>query len=315
MGCCASRGAGAPVLPQSRPQAPSPGVPEAIATGPAPRISFRGGRSHIGTRTPAIPEDGEGIVRSVRLKPFAVDAYPVTVARFAAFVGATGYRSLSERLGHGLVFRPLMDDPASVPPSETSTPWWVAVPGACWHAPEGPGSSITQRMDHPVTHMAWEDARAFAVWAGGRLPSEAEWEHAARGGREDPRFPWGDREPDDHRFMPANIWQGPFPHGNSCADGWAGTSPVGSFPANDAGLYDMAGNVWEWTVDPFRVRSAGRNAVLRNAHAQQTRQKVMKGGSFLCHIDHCYRYRIAARSATEPDSGAANCGFRLFYDA
>ena len=299
--------------PQAGPSVAAVGIADARA--PA-RVEFAGGRCHTGTRNPVLPQDGEGVVRQHRLKPFAVEATPVTNARFAAFVAATGYVTVAERFGWGMVFRGLFDDPNSVPPGGGATPWWGVVDGACWHAPEGPSSSVDGRADHPVTHVAWEDARAFAAWAGGRLPSEAEWEHAARGGLQgDPRFPWGEREPDDSNFLPANIFQGRFPELNTAADGWRGTSPVGSFAPNDAGLYDMAGNVWEWTGEPFQIRSASRNATLRNEHARQRDEKLMKGGSFLCHISYCYRYRIAARSGVAADSGTSNTGFRVFYDA
>src|SRR5690606_27419516 len=148
----------------------------------------------------------------------------------------------------------------AVPP-QSPLPWWVKCDGAWWAEPEGPGSSVRDRADHPVVHISWEDARAFARWAGGRLPSEAEWEHAARSGKDDDRrFPWGDREPDDADYMPCNIWQGRFPVENTAADGWVGTSPVGSFPPNDAGLHDIVGNVWEWTEEPFLIRSVSRTA-------------------------------------------------------
>lgn len=281
---------------------------------PPARAFFKGGRSHTGTGRPAIHEDGEGIIRNHRLKPFTVDTVPVTNARFAAFVMDTGYVTVAERFGWGTVFRGLLDDPDSVPPGGGGTPWWGVVDGANWYAPEGAGSTIETRSDHPVTHMAWEDAKAFANWAGGRLPTEAEWEHAARGSLADPRFPWGDQEPNDHDFFPCNIFQGRFPTLNTAADGWAGTSPVGSFSENGAGLFDMAGNVWEWTSEPFHIRSVSKAARLRNDHARRYGEKLMKGGSFLCHIDYCYRYRIAARLATASDSGGCNAGLRVFYD-
>jgi len=185
--------------------------------------------------------------------------------------------------------------------------------GANWRCPEGPDSTIDDRADHPVTHMSWNDASAFAKWAGGRLPNEAEWEHAARGGPQDRRFPWGDEEPDDNSIR-CNIWQGRFPTENTSADGYYGTCPVDAFPANDAGLFNMAGNVWEWTVEPFRVRSLSREAKETNRHATAERLKVVKGGSFLCHISYCYRYRIAARIGLPPDSSASNSGFRVAYD-
>lgn len=312
MSCCWSEGAREG--PQSSPSSKLPSSVTAIANDTSPlRVLFKGGRSHTGTKTPELPQDGEGIVRTHKLKPFAVEAVPVTNARFAAFVLATGYQTVAERFGWGMVFRGLLKDPASVP-AGGGTSWWSAVQGACWHTPEGQGSDLAARAEHPVTHIAWEDAVAFAKWAGGRLPTEAEWEHAARGGLEDPRFPWGEREPDDTAFTPCNIFQGQFPGQNTGADGWVGTSPVGSFAANGAGLFDMAGNVWEWTSEPFRIRSASRNAVARNEAAQRDKQKLMKGGSFLCHISYCYRYRIAARLAVSADSGGCNAGLRVFYD-
>ncbi|PZX13599.1 sulfatase-modifying factor enzyme 1 [Palleronia aestuarii] len=237
----------------------------------------------------------------------------VTNARFAAFVVASGYVTEAERFGWAPVFRPLMAQPESLPPSQGGLPWWFPCEGAYWARPEGDESDVTDRMDHPAVHLSWADACAFAEWAGGRLPSEAEWEHAARGGLEDPRFPWGMREPDDTEFQPANIWQGRFPHHNSCADGWFGTAPVGSFPANGSGLFDMAGNVWEWTSTPFQVRSNTRAARQRNEEARRSNQKVAKGGSFLCHASYCYRYRIAARSGIVADSGTSNTGCRVAY--
>ena len=190
---------------------------------------------------------------------------------------------------------------------------WEEVIGASWSAPEGPGSSIVGREEHPVVHLSWDDAQAFAAWCGGRLATEAEWEHAARGGLLDPRFPWGDDEPDDHTVY-ANIWQGRFPDINLMTDGYFGTSPVTAFPANGAGLHDMAGNVWEWTSDNFHVAASSPSARQRNVDAITAGEKVLKGGSFLCHRSYCYRYRIAARMALTPHSSASNAGFRVAYD-
>ncbi|MCO6188516.1 SUMF1/EgtB/PvdO family nonheme iron enzyme [Rhizobium sp. L1K21] len=297
-------------------QADRPKVVAEIAnSAPPEKVYFKGAHSFTGTAHPAIPQDGEGVIRKYRLKPFEVETVPVTVARFAAFVIDTDYVTVAERFGWGLVFRGLLDDPNSVPPGGGGTPWWGVVDGACWYAPEGRNSTIVSRADHPVTHIAFEDAQAFAAWAGARLPSEAEWEHAARGGLENPKFPWGDKEPNDADYFPCNIFQGRFPEFNSIADGWMGTSPVTAFEPNGAGLHDMAGNVWEWTAEPFRIRSASKTAQVRNAHARQYDERLLKGGSFLCHIDYCYRYRIAARLAGAADSGGCNSGFRLFYDA
>lgn len=311
--CCASRDSVGRTFGGTSGTTAAAALDIADASAP-PRASFAGGRAHTGTRKPIIPLDGEGVYREHRLTPFSADITLVTNARYAAFVADTGYVTESERFGWGLVFRGLLPDPEAVPLSQSQTPWWVKVDGACWHAPEGPGSSVKERADHPVTHISWEDATAFAKWAGGRLPGEAEWEHAARGGLNDPKFFWGDEEPNDKGFMPCNIWQGQFPGVNTCADGWFGTSPVTAFSPNHAGIHDMAGNVWEWTAEPFRIRSAGRYAQHRNEEARRLNQKLMKGGSFLCHASYCYRYRIAARLALVADSGASNSGFRVFYD-
>lgn len=275
-------------------------------------VSFLPVRSFVGTDRPVIVQDGEGPKRQVNLSAFRLETATVTNSRFAAFVADTGYVTEAERLGWSPVFRGLLKD--APPPSRTQTPWWVKVDGACWSAPEGPGSATEGRDDHPVVQVSWADARAFAAWCGGRLPTEVEWEHAARGGLADPRFPWGDDEPDDDTVF-ANIWQGQFPHSNTLADGYFGTSPVRAFAPNGLGFYGMSGNVWEWTGDPFRVRSLSRAAKARNDNAARTREKVLKGGSFLCHISYCYRYRIAARSALTAESSASNVGFRIAYDA
>ena len=161
-------------------------------------------------------------------------------------------------------------------------------------------------------HVTWNDATAFAAWVGGRLPTETEWEHAARGGLGDVRFPWGSEEPDDTSVFPCNIWQGAFPHHNRMGDGFLGTAPARSFAPNGFGLYNMVGNVWEWTSQPFRVSSV-RSRVKR-LHAAKSGYKLAKGGSFLCHASYCYRYRIAARIGLSPDSSLSHQGFRLVYD-
>lgn len=311
MGCCAQElgQRNADGLPSKAPT----GIAEIADERPPQRVFFKGGRSHVGTGRPEIAIDGEGPRRQVKLAPFEIESVPVTNARFAAFVVATGYVTEAERFGWAAVFRPLLPNPAAVAPSASATPWWVKCDGAAWYAPEGPGSHVQERADHPAIHISWADAAAFSAWAGGRLPSEAEWEHAARGGLADPRFPWGDEEPDDAAFLPCNIWQGRFPDENTKADGWMATSPVGSYAPNGAGLYDLAGNVWEWTADAFHVRSLARVAKARNSQAKAQNEKVMKGGSFLCHRSYCYRYRIAARSGVAADSGASNTGVRIVY--
>ncbi len=313
MGCCGEARVSSNAR-AARPQRAAEIIEIADHTSP-PRVRFRGGQVQTGTARPVIRQDGEGLIRTHRLKPYEVETAPVTNARFAGFVAATGYVTVAERYGWSTVFRGLLDDPNSVAPGGGDAPWWGIVQGACWYAPEGRGSHVADRAEHPAVHIAWEDATAFAKWSDARLPTEAEWEHAARGGAtDDRRFPWGDDEPNDRDFLPANIFQGRFPAQNTAADGWAGTSPVGAFPAQAADLCDVIGNVWEWTSDPFQIRSPTKAAKQRNALARAENQKVMKGGSFLCHISYCYRYRIAARMGLAADSAGCNSGFRLVYD-
>ena len=288
-------------------------APPAGSQPAAEKAWFPAARTFTGTDNPELVADGEGPKRPIRLKGFALELETVSNARFAGFVAATGYVTEAERFGWSAVFRGLLAPEAAFANSAPGLPWWVRVDGAAWSAPEGPGSSITGREDHPVVHVSWADARAFAAWSGGRLPLEAEWEYAARGGLDNPRYPWGDTEPTDEAPL-CNIWQGVFPTRNDVVDGYFGTSPVRAFAPNGAGLYGMAGNVWEWTADPFRIRSNSREAKERNALALKETRKVLKGGSFLCHKSYCYRYRIAARSNLPPDSSTSNVGFRVAYD-
>ena len=276
-------------------------------------IAVKGGDSFVGTNDPVIEVDGEGPERKVTVNDFFLEAETVTVARFADFVEATGYVTEAETFGCAAVFSGLLEDKAQLAQSVAQTPWWGRVDGAIWRMPEGPGSSIDERLDHPVTQVSWNDALAFASWVGGRLPTEAEWEHAARGGNRRRRYPWGDDEPTDETIF-CNIWQGRFPYDNTRADGFYGTAPARSFAPTDDGFYNLSGNVWEWTSDPFRVRSLSRPAKMRNEQARQSADKVLKGGSFLCHKSYCFRYRIAARMGLSPDSASSNTGFRIAYD-
>jgi len=289
-------------------------LPQRAATLPGPaRVRFAATKSFVGTDNPAIAEDGEGPARPVRLHAFELETETVTNSRFAAFIAETGYVTEAERFGWSPVFIGLLPQGTPHIPTRGATPWWVRVDGAYWKAPEGPGSDLCGRSVHPVVQVSWNDAWAFARWSGGRLPTEAEWEHAARGGFADPRYPWGDDEPHDEAVY-CNIWQGEFPHINTLADGHLGTNPVNTFAPNGAGLYDMSGNVWEWTADPFRIRSLSKAAKTRNAAAATQDEKTLKGGSFLCHKSYCYRYRIAARSALTAESSTSNVGFRVAYD-
>jgi formylglycine-generating enzyme required for sulfatase activity len=261
-------------------------------------------------------KDGEGPVREVELAPFRIDHTAVTNEGFAEFVEATGYRTEAERFGWSFVFHLLV--PAKIKRKEAGTrrvqglQWWIAVEDAFWRKPEGPGSNIKKRMDHPVVHVSWNDAAAYAEWAGKRLPTEAEWECAARGGLVQKRYCWGDELRPGGKHM-CNIWQGRFPHENSAEDGWVGTAPANSFPANGYGLRNMAGNVWEWCADWFSADwhvSATAATRVNPRGPQSGDRRVMRGGSYLCHDSYCNRYRVGARTGNTPDSSTGNCGFR-----
>lgn len=306
--CCVPHGA------REAPDPPPAAAPRAAeaARDVAAIVAIPGGSATFGTDAPVFRADGEGPARRVTLRPFRMDAHAVTNRRFAAFVAATGHVTEAERFGWSYVFRPFIPEGVAAPAPE-GTPWWGQVHGAFWAAPEGPGSSIADRLDHPAVHVAWTDAAAFAAWAGGRLPTEAEWEHAAKGGDDAARYPWGGAEPDDASAM-CNIWQGEFPRRNAAADGWVGTAPVDAYAPNGFGLFNACGNVWEWCADPFRVRSLSAAARQRNQAAAAERERMMKGGSYLCHRSYCYRYRIAARAGRSPDTSAGHTGFRLAYD-
>ncbi len=323
---------------------------------PEGMVLLPGGEFTMGSEAPyAFPN--EGPAHSVRVKPFLIDIHPVTNARFAKFVAATGYITLAERpvdweelkkqvppgtprppeeqLAPGsLVFRPT----AGPVPLHDLSLWWHWTLGANWRQPEGPGSSIADRADHPVVQVAHADAVAYAKWAGKRLPTEAEWEFAARGGLARARFSWGDRDPHPAEGPHlANTWTGKFPYHNTAADGYVGTSPVGAFPPNAYGLHDMAGNVWNWCADRYAADTyavrAGQPEMCGNpsgpaAGAGVRRvpgdpspedvpgqlRHVIKGGSFLCHADYCESYRPAARRGSPPDTGTSHAGFRCAAD-
>lgn len=280
---------------------------------PGETVFVKGGDTFVGTNNPVLTVDGEGPERKTTVNDFFLEAETVTIKRFAEFVAATGYVTEAEKFGCAAVFIGLLDDRKLAAEHVGGTPWWARVDGATWRTPEGPGSTVGERMDHPVTQVSWNDAMAFAHWVSGRLPTEAEWEHAARGGNRRRRYPWGDDEPTDEEIF-CNIWQGRFPHHNTEKDGHYGTAPARSFTPTEDGFYNLAGNVWEWSGDPFRVRSLSRPAKIRNEQAKRHGDKVLKGGSFLCHKSYCYRYRVAARMGLSPDSASSNTGFRVAYD-
>ena len=324
--CAASRADGPAATVSDEPVSPLPRTGEDVGAadesyaqrpgvGVANMVLLPGGQFLMGTDDrEGYPADGEGPVRKIRLSPFWIDRTAVSNGQFAAFVEATGYQTEAETFGWAFVFAGLLPD--DFPPTRAvpQAPWWRQVHGADWRHPEGPHSTIADRLDHPVVQVSWNDARAYCRWAGKRLPTEAEWEHAARGGLEQQRYPWGDDlTPDGEHRM--NVWQGTFPRRNTVEDGYVGTAPVTTFTPNGYGLYNMTGNVWEWCADwfhpGFHVTGPRRNPKGPKSGAS----RVMRGGSYLCHRSYCYRYRVAARSANTPDSATGNLGFRCARDA
>ena len=279
-----------------------------------------GGRFLMGAEGPETwAVDGEGPVREVQVAPFWIDQTAVSNADFSAFVDATAYRTEAERFGWSFVFHLHLPRKRRERLGETRSPaglkWWLAVPGAEWRHPEGPGSDLAGREDHPVTHVSWHDAEAFCRWSGKRLPTEAEWEFAARGGLEGRIYPWGDRFRDGGRWR-ANIFQGRFPDEDTGADGFRGTCPVKHFEPNDFGLFNCVGNVWEWCADWFSVDHHVRHPELNKdpKGPASGERRLQKGGSYLCHDSYCNRYRISARIGNTPDSSGSNVGFRCAAD-
>lgn len=258
--------------------------------------------------------DGEGPVHEVHLAAFLIDEVAVTNAAFAAFVDATGHVTEAERLGWSFVFAGLLPDDFPDTRGVAAAPWWRQVFEADWRRPEGPQSDLGGRDEHPVVHVSWDDAAAYATWAGKRLPTEAEWEKAARGGLEQATFPWGDElEPGGEHRM--NVWQGSFPAENTLADGHYGTAPVRAYAPNAIGLYEATGNVWEWVGDWWARGYYASSPDTDPVGPADGDMKVMRGGSYLCHASYCRRYRVAARTASEPVSTAGNTGFRCARDA
>jgi formylglycine-generating enzyme required for sulfatase activity len=268
-------------------------------------VALDGGTFLMGTDTKeGFPADGEGPVRKVMVDAFYIDRFPVTNEAFAEFARATGYQTEAERFGWSFVFQ------GHIAPEERSrlvedtvlgAEWWCKVRGADWRHPEGPDSNIAGRAEYPAVHVSWNDAAQFAEWAGKRLPTEAEWEFAARGGLEQKLYPW-------------SIWQGEFPHLDTAADGFSAPAPANSFPPNGYGLHTITGNTWEWCSDWFHPTFHVLGTRMNPAGPPRGSSKVIKGGSYLCHRSYCNRYRVAARTANTAESSTTNVSFRCVRD-
>jgi sulfatase modifying factor 1 len=271
-----------------------------------------GGTFLMGSDDGRFCDDGEGPSRQVAVSPFAIACHAVSNLQFGDFVRATGYTTDAERYGWSFVFQGQVSEDIRyrIGTRAAATPWWLPVPHAYWAQPEGPSNTVLDRLDHPVVHVSWNDAEAYCHWSATRLPTEAEWEMAARGGLERAIYPWGDEltPGGEHR---CNIWQGAFPDRNTLEDGFFSTAPVHAFKPNGFGLHNMAGNVWEWCLDYFSPRYHAITAHVDPLQDQAAESRSLRGGSFLCHDSYCCRYRVAARSSNTPDSSAANIGFRV----
>ena len=275
------------------------------------QVVIPGGFFEMGARKSTFPADQDSPRRKVRVAPFTIAPCAVTNTEFAAFVADTGYKTVAEQEGWSYVFHLLLEDASQHPLTPPGQKWWRVVEGATWSAPEGPGSDVSTRGNHPVVHMAWFDAMAYCRWAGLRLPCEAEWERAARGGLARKKFPWGNGMTPDGAFA-MNTWQGQFPDTNTQEDGYLATAPVDAFSPNGYGLYNTTGNVWEWVRDakgPLpKLDGIGAECDTINAV-----RRIQRGGSFLCHISYCDRYHIHSRTTNDPDSSTSNAGFRVAF--
>jgi formylglycine-generating enzyme required for sulfatase activity len=287
--------------------------PRAAAGSTENMVRLDGGRFFMGTETDeGFPADGEGPVREVTLDPFYIDPQPVTNQQFAEFTRAAGYHTEAERFGWSFVFHTHVASTAGRERAPEIS-WWLRVDGAAWNHPEGPDSSVIGREHYPVVHVSWRDAAAYAHWAGKRLPTEAEWEYAARGGLEQKTYPWGDELTPGGKYL-CNTWQGEFPLHDTAEDGYHGLCPVEAFPANGYGLYSMTGNCWEWCADWFDPTYHVLATRLNPVGPPTGSARVMRGGSYLCHVSYCNRYRVAARTSNTPDSATTNLGFRCVRD-
>lgn len=265
-----------------------------------------GGKYLVGTNDPFFTGDREGPEREVAISDFYLDRYEVSNRNFREFVEQTAFQTEAERFGDSFVFQGFLSEESRKKYHDfrvAAAPWWYKVEGANWLYPEGDVTKgIDDRLDHPAVHVSWNDAVAYCKWLDKRLPTEVEWEIACRGGRKQKLFPWGNKlMPKNEHYM--NIWQGQFPDSNTAEDGCESTCPVGRFRQNNFDLYNIVGNVWEWTADRWDEREDVKPP-----------NRVKKGGSYLCHESYCYRYRCAARSQNTEDSSAGNLGFRCAAD-
>ncbi|MBY6122356.1 formylglycine-generating enzyme family protein [Mameliella alba] len=277
-------------------------------------VSVPGGIFEMGTRKSRFPDDRDSPRRKVRVSGFLLSPTTVTNAEFGRFVATTGYRTVAEQEGWTYVFHSLLEDPARHPDHPPGLSWWRKVAGASWAAPTGPGSGLDGLEDHPVVHIAWYDALAYARWGGLRLPREAEWERAARGGQARMKFPWGNALIPPEGFA-MNTWQGRFPDENTADDGYVATAPVTAYRPNGYGLFNMCGNVWEWVADRFGpLPEPGRLPARDPTGAETGLARVQRGGSYLCHESYCDRYHVHSRTRNDPDSTTGNCGFRVAAD-
>ncbi|HRF08185.1 MAG TPA: formylglycine-generating enzyme family protein [Xanthobacteraceae bacterium] len=271
-----------------------------------------GGAFMMGTDDRRFPDDGEGPVREVTVSPFEIACHAVSNLQFGDFVRATGYTTDAERFGWSFVFQGLLSDARrkELQSRSAEVPWWIQTPHAYWAQPEGADSSVLDRLDHPAVHISWNDAKAYCHWSGTILPTEAQWEMAARGGLSQAIYVWGDELTPGGKHR-CNIWQGEFPSRNTAEDGYIGTAPVHAFEPNGYGLHNVAGNVWEWCEDCFSPGYHRITASDNPFNLQPSPLRSLRGGSFLCHESYCNRYRAGARSSNTPDTSASNIGFRV----
>lgn len=267
------------------------------------------------------PEDQEGPALSVYVPKFKISTTTVTVKEFSEFVKDTEYETVAEKIGWSFVFVDLLSNTTKQKSKKMKeTPWWYVVQGADWKHPEGPDSNVDGRLDNPVTQVSLSDAIAYCIWSGTRLPSESEWEKAARGNSKGKKYPWGNNlvdEDSNENIYHANTWQGDFPRSNSLADGYLGTAPVKTYKPNDFGLYQVIGNVWEWCANDYGYSLDIFNKItpedfwIETLNTTDKRKVAIRGGSFLCHNCFCNRFRVAARNGEMSDTASSNLSFRI----